>query len=60
MLSIRQYTLAISAAIAEPGVIDPDRLDVRVAVGLAALAIVVATVIAVRRLSSYEIGQADD
>jgi ABC-2 type transport system permease protein len=60
VLSIRQYTLAISAAIAQPGMINPDRLDVRAAVVLAAVAIVVATVIAVRRLSTFQIGQADD
>jgi len=60
VLSIRQYTLAISAAIAQPGVVDPDRLDVRAAVVLAAIAVIVATVIAVRRLSTFQIGQADD
>jgi len=60
VLSIRQYTLAISAAVAEPGAIDPDRLDVQTAVILAAVAIIVAAVIAVRRLSTFQIGQADD
>jgi ABC-2 type transport system permease protein len=60
VLSIRHYTLAISDAIARPGVTDPDRLAVGVAVVLAAVAIVVSTLIAVRRLSTYQVGQADD
>ncbi len=60
VLSIRQYTLAISAAIGQPGVIDPDRLDAPTAIVLAVLAVVVATAIAVRRLRSFQIGQADD
>jgi ABC-2 type transport system permease protein len=59
-LSIRQYTLAITAAISHPGVTDPDRLDVRTAFALAAVATALAAIIAVRRLSSFEIGQADD
>ena len=60
VLSIRQYTLAISAAIARPGVADPDRLDALSAVVLATVAILVATVIAMRRLGSFQIGQAED
>ena len=52
VLSIRQYTLAISAAITHPGVTDPDLLDVRTALVLAVVAVAVAAVIAVRRLSS--------
>jgi ABC-2 type transport system permease protein len=59
-LSIRQYTLAITAAITDSGATNPDLLDVRAALVLAAIATVVAAVIAVRRLSSFEIGQADD
>jgi ABC-2 type transport system permease protein len=59
-LSIRQYTLAISAAIAQPGVADPGLLDARVALVLSVVAVAVAVVVAVRRLSSYEIGQAGD
>ena len=59
-LSIRQYTLAISAAIADPGAVDPSLLDARVALALSAVAVAVAVVIAVRRLASYEISQADD
>ena len=39
---------------------DPDLLDARTALVLAAVAVAVAAVIAVRRLSSFEIGQADD
>ena len=58
--SIRQYTLAITAAVAQPGSADPDLLDVRTALALATIAIAVAAVIAVRRLGSFEIGQADD
>ncbi len=59
-LSIRQYTLAISAAIASPGATDPGLLDLRTALLLSAVAVAVAGVVAVRRLSSYEIGQAGD
>ena len=59
-LSIRQYTLAISAAIAHPGVTDPALLDARTALALAAIAVIGATVIAVRRLAAFEIGQGDD
>ena len=60
VLSIRQYTLAISTAISHPGVPNPDRLDPTTAIAMAAVAVSVALVIAVRRLASYEIGQADD
>jgi ABC-2 type transport system permease protein len=59
-LSIRQYTLAITAAISTPGAIDPGLLDPRVALALSAVAVAVAALVAVRRLSSYEIGQAGD
>jgi len=59
-LSIRQYTLAISAAIAHPAATDPGLLDARAALVLSAIAVAVAAVIAIRRLSSFEIGQADD
>ena len=59
-LSIRQYTLAISAAIAHPGVTDPALLDARTALALAAIAVIGATVIAIRRLAAFEIGQGDD
>jgi ABC-2 type transport system permease protein len=59
-LSIRQYTLAISAAIAHPGTVEPGLLDVRTALVLSVVAVAVAAVVAVRRLSSYEIGQAGD
>ena len=60
VFSIRQYTLAISAAVARPGVNDPNLLDARMALALAVVAVAVAAVIAVRRLASFEIGQADD
>ncbi len=60
VLSIRQYTLAISAAIAHPGVVDPNLLDVRTALVLATVAVAAAAVIAVRRLASFQIGQTDD
>lgn len=59
-LSIRQYTLAISAAIAHPGVADPGLLDARAALALSVVAVAVAVAVAIRRLSSYEIGQAGD
>jgi ABC-2 type transport system permease protein len=59
-LSIRQYTLAISAAITHPGVADAGLLDAPTALVLSVVAVAVAAVIAVRRLSSYEIGQAGD
>ena len=59
-LSIRQYTLAITAAISTPGATDPGLLDPRVALALSAVAVAVAALVAVRRLSSYEIGQAGD
>ena len=60
VLSIRQYTLAISAAVAYPGVTDPALLDAWTALVLAIVAVAVAAVIAVRRLASFEISQADD
>lgn len=59
-LSIRQYTLSITTAISYPAVRHPDLLDPAMAVLLSAVAIVVATAIAVRRLRSFQIGQADD
>jgi ABC-2 type transport system permease protein len=59
-LSIRQYTLAISAAASGTTADHPSLLDARTALVLAAVAIAVAVVIAVRRLAAFEIGQADD
>jgi ABC-2 type transport system permease protein len=59
-LSIRQYTLAITAAITRPGAADSGLLDAPTALVLSVVAVAVAAVIAVRRLSSYEIGQAGD
>ena len=60
VLSIRQYTLAISAAISHPAVTNPNLLDARTALVLAAVAVALAVVLAVRRLAAFEIGQADD
>ena len=39
---------------------DPGLLDARTALVLSVVAVAVAAVVAVRRLSSYEIGQAGD
>ena len=60
VLSIRQYTLAITGAIAHPGVSDPNLLDPATALVLATVAVAVAAAIAVRRLAVFQIGQADD
>ena len=60
VFSIRQYTLAISAAIAGPGAPNPDLLDMQTALALSVVIVAVATVIAVRRLASYEVGQSDE
>lgn len=60
LLSIRQYTLAISDAIAHPGVTNPNLLDAWTALALAIVAVALAAAIAVRRLAVFEIGQADD
>jgi ABC-2 type transport system permease protein len=59
-LSIRQYTLAITTSISYPAVRHPDLLDPATAVLLACIAAAIAAVIAVRRLASFQIGQADD
>ena len=60
VLSIRQYTLAISDAIAHPGATNPNLLDPATALVLAVVAVAVAAAIAVRRLAVFQIGQADD
>jgi len=60
VLSIRQYTLAISAAISHPAVANPNLLDGATALVLASIAVALAVVLAVRRLAAFEIGQADD
>ena len=39
---------------------DPGLLDARTAFALSAIAVIGATVIAVRRLAAFEIGQGDD
>jgi ABC-2 type transport system permease protein len=59
VLSIRQYALGISAAIGHPDNPDPSLLDGWTALLLAALAVGIATAIAVRRLITFEIGEAD-
>lgn len=59
-LSIRQYTLAISGAIAHPGRQDPALLDLPTALILSAVATALGAAIAIRRLRSFQIGQADD
>jgi ABC-2 type transport system permease protein len=59
VLSVRQYALGISAAIGHPDTPDPSLLDGRTALLLAALAVGIATAIAVRRLVTFEIGEAD-
>ena len=59
-LSIRQYTLGITGAITHPGVTNPDLLDLPTALILSGAAIAIAAAIAVRRLTSLQIGQADD
>ena len=58
-LSIRQYILAIADAAGAGGRIDADTLDLPTAVILAAIVTVGAVVVAVRRLSVFEIPQAD-
>ena len=59
-LSVRQYTLAISGAITNPGATDAGSLDPRAALVLSAVAVAMAVLVAVRRLASFQIGQADD
>jgi ABC-2 type transport system permease protein len=60
VLSIRQYTLGITAFVTDPGHSDPSLLDGTTALLLAIVAIAVGALIAVRRLSTFEIGQATD
>jgi ABC-2 type transport system permease protein len=59
VLSVRQYALGIAGAIGHPGNVDPKLLDGRTALLLAALAVGIAVVVAVRRLITFEIGEAD-
>ena len=57
VLSVRQYALGISAAIA--GRPDPNLLDGATALLLAALAVGLATLVAIRRLTTFEVGETD-
>ncbi len=59
VLSVRQYALGIAEAIGHPDNPDPSLLDGRTALLLAALAVGIAVAIAVRRLITFEIGEAD-
>jgi ABC-2 type transport system permease protein len=59
VLSVRQYALGIVGAIGHPDSVDPKLLDGSTALLLAALATGIAVAIAVRRLISFEIGEAD-
>ena len=59
-LSIRQYTLAITAAIARPGESNPNLLDPGTAIVLSVVVVALAAALAVRRLGSYQIGQTED
>ncbi len=58
-LSIRQYTLGIADAAGVGGQITRDTLGAGTAVFLAVVVVVVALVVATRRLSAFEIPQAD-
>jgi len=58
-LSIRQYTLAIADAAGVGGRVTSDTLEPATAVLLAAVVVGVALVLAIRRLSAFEIPQAD-
>lgn len=57
VLSVRQFALGISAAIA--GRPDPNLLDGATALLLAALAVGLATLVAIRRLTTFEVGETD-
>ncbi len=59
VFSVRQYALGISAAIGAPGPPDPNLLDGATALLLAALAVGLATLVAIRRLTTFEVGEAD-
>jgi ABC-2 type transport system permease protein len=59
VLSVRQYALGIAGAIGHPGDPNPSLLDGRTALLLAALAVGISVAIAVRRLITFEIGEAD-
>ena len=58
--SIRQYALGVADAIAGgEGALAGERLAGPTALALAAVALVIAVFVAVRRLQTYEIGEAD-
>ncbi len=58
--SIRQYALGVAQSIGGPaGSNGPERLDGTTAVALATAVFAVALVIAIRRLQSFEVGEAD-
>ena len=59
VLSIRQYVLGISDAAGVGGRVSADALPVGSAVALGAVVLVAAFVIALRRLRSFEVPQAD-
>lgn len=60
VLSIRQYALGIASFVADPGHVDPSRLDGTTAIVLSAVAITAGAAIAVYRLARFQIGQAGD
>lgn len=57
VLSVRQFALGISAAIA--GRPDPNLLDGATALLLTALAVGLGTLVAIRRLTTFEVGETD-
>ncbi|HYR12043.1 MAG TPA: ABC transporter permease [Longimicrobium sp.] len=57
-LSIRQYTLSIGDALVEAPGISLSRLDVKTALVMAAVVTVLVTLHAIRRLRTFEIGEA--
>ena len=57
--SIRQYALGVAQTIGGSGTTRGDRLDGSTALVLAATVFVIALVIAIRRLQSFELGEAD-
>lgn len=59
VLSVRQYALGISAAIGAAGRPDPNLLDGATALLLTAVAVGIATLVAIRRLTTFEVGEAD-
>lgn len=59
VLSVRQYALGIAAAVADPGSPDPSLLDGATAALLAALAVGLSALVAIRRLTTFEVGESD-